>query len=112
MEQLLAKLQDWMLVVQARHGVNPVVFLVLMMACAPFFYYSIYRLAKAAARREGHQLNLWGAVFLASTALPYLYVLVMGRNMPWYIYLILAALLGQGAYSLIMKLRPQKGPGT
>ena len=97
--------------VQARHGVNPVVFLALMTACAPFFYYSIYRMARAAAKKNGPQLNVWSSVFLASSALPYLYVLMLGRNMPWYINLILAALLGQGVWSLVKKLRRGRSDG-
>jgi len=44
-------------------------------------------------------------VFLAATATPYLYVLLFGRNLPWYVYLILAALLAQGVYSLVKKIR-------
>jgi CDP-diglyceride synthetase len=90
---------------RAQFGVNPWIFLGLMVACAPFFYYSIYRLVRAVAKKEKGRITLWSSVFLAATATPYLYVLLFGRNLPWYIYLILAALLAQGAYSFVNKVR-------
>ena len=69
-----------------QYGVNPVIFLGLIVACAPFFYYSIYRLVRAVAKKEKGRVALWSSVFLAATSLPYLYVLLFGRNLPWYIY--------------------------
>lgn len=101
----MAWLSDWMNGIQARHGVDPWVFLGLMVGCAPLFYYSIYRLGRAAVKKDAGQLNLWGAVFLAATALPYLYVMAFGRNLPWYIYLVLGALLAQGLWSLLRRRR-------
>jgi len=95
--------------IQSRHGVNPWVFLGLMTACAPAFYYSIYRLGRAAVRRDAGQLNLWGSVFLAAASLPYLYVIILGRGIPWYIYIVLAALLAQGAWSLLKRIRAGRG---
>lgn len=109
MSGLAGSLQQWAQTIQSRHGVNPWVFLALMTVCAPAFYYSIYRLGRAAVRREAGQLNLWGSVFLAATSLPYLYVIILGRGMPWYIYIVLAALLGQGAWSLLKRTRTGRG---
>lgn len=97
--------------IQARHGVNPWVFLGLMAGCAPLFYYSIYRLGRAAVKRDAKQMNLWGAAFLAATALPYLYVMLVGRNLPWYIYIVLLTLVGQGAWSLAKRKGPDAGRG-
>jgi len=36
---------------------------------------------------------------------PFLYVLLFGRNLPWWVYGILALLIGQGVFSLVWKLR-------
>jgi len=86
--------------------VNPYLFIALTTICAPPFYYSIYRLTKALATKQRRQMSLWSSVFLGASALPYLYVLVCGSNMPWWIYLILGALLAQGTVSLVRKLVP------
>jgi len=91
--------------IRTRYGVNPVLFFALLVGCAPFFYYSIYRLVRAVASRDKSRITLWSLVFLTATALPWVYVLIFGRDLPWYIYLVLAALIGQGLYSLVRKIR-------
>ena len=105
MDSILNWIREQMATARQQYGVNPVIFLGLMAACAPAFYYSIYRLIRAVAKKEKGRIALWSSVFLASTAIPYLYVLLFGRNLPWYIYLILAALVGQGVYQLVKKIR-------
>ncbi|MBN1687308.1 MAG: hypothetical protein JW852_11675 [Spirochaetales bacterium] len=94
--------------VRAEYAVHPYIFLILLVVCAPFFYYSIYRLARAIAARKSDLIVRWSSVFLAATAIPYLYVLVFGRNMPWWVYLVVGLLLLQGIFSLVRKLRRQK----
>jgi len=79
-----------------------------MISCAPFFYYSLYRLARAFTSMNAGQINLWSSVFLAATALPYIYVMVWWRNLPWYIYLILGAILTQVIWSLIKRRKKGK----
>lgn len=106
----MAVLQKWAEGINARHGVDPWVFLGLTVVCAPVFYYSIYRLGKAAVKKDSRRLNLWGMAFLAATALPYLYVMAFGRNLPWYIYLVLGALLAQGLWSLVRRRRQAAEP--
>jgi hypothetical protein len=107
-DSLIAKLEGFMKAAQAQYAVNPVVFVVLLTACAPFFYFSIYKLVRALAKRDSNRIMVWSAVFLGATILPYLYVLFFGRNMPWWIYLVLVVLIAQGIYSLVRKLRGGK----
>ena len=101
---LAALLQRWAATISASHGVNPYLFIALTTLCAPLFYYSIFRLTKALANRQRHQVSVWSSVFLGTTALPYGYVLAFGRNLPWWIYLVLGALLAQGVVALVRKL--------
>ena len=104
-ESILAWIHEQAAASRAQYSVNPWVFLGLMVACAPCFYYSLYRLVRAVAQKDKHRIAIWSSVFLTATAVPYLYVLFFGRNLPWYIYLILAALIAQGVYSLVKKIR-------
>ncbi len=90
------------------YSVNPWVFLLLLVLCAPFFYYSIYRVVRSAAARNRPALFRWSTVFIGATSLPYLYVLLFGRNLPWWIYPLFLLLLGQGGYSLARKLRTRR----
>jgi ABC-type Co2+ transport system permease subunit len=93
---------------QESYAVDPVVFLVIYLVCVPFFYYSIYRMVRALARRRQQEILLWSTVFLGSTAAPFLYVLVFGRNLPWWVYVVIALLIGQGVYSLVRRLRKKQ----
>ena len=86
------------------YSIDPWIFIALLVLCGPFFYYSIFRVTKALARRDQPMLVKWGSVFLVSTSLPYLYVLLIGRNLPWWVYVIFAILLAQGVFSLIRKI--------
>jgi hypothetical protein len=104
----ITRIQPWMDSVRIKHGVNPAFFLGLMVLCAPFFYFSIYRLIRAVVKKDTKALTLWSTVFLAATILPYLYVLFFGHNLPWYVYLILAVLIGHSIWSLVKKLKKPK----
>ncbi len=98
-------LEAQMKVARDHFGVDPVVFIVLLLGMSPVFYYSIYRMVRAVAKRRASEITLWSTLFLFSTAAPYLYVLVAGRNLPWWVYILAALILGQGIYSLVRRLR-------
>ncbi len=87
------------------YGVNPAIFLVIYFMSVPFFYYSLFRIVQAFARKRGKEALLWGAVFLCATIAPFIYVLFFGRNLPRWVYGIIALLIGSGIFSLIRKLR-------
>ena len=94
------------------YRVNPVIFLVIYFASVPFFYYSLYRMIRALARKRGTEIMLWSSVFLCATVAPFLYVLFFGRNLPWWVYGIIALLIGQGVFSLGLKLRRTSSAGA
>ncbi|MBN1954422.1 MAG: hypothetical protein JW900_05150 [Anaerolineae bacterium] len=105
MAAILSWIEGLMQTAREDYGVNPIVFLVIYLACVPVFYYSLFRTLRALARRRGRELLLWSAVFLGANAAPFLYVLLFGRNIPWWVYLVFAVLIGQGVLSLVLKLR-------
>jgi fatty acid desaturase len=87
------------------YGVNPVIFLVIYLISGPFFYYSLFRVVQALARKRSKEALVWAAVFLCATIAPFIYVLLFGRNLPWWVYGIIALIIGYGVFSLIRKLR-------
>jgi hypothetical protein len=105
LEFIVQKAQEWIQNIRQSYSVDPIVFAGLLVGCAPFFYYSIFRLVKALAARSSGQITVWSSVFLGATVLPYVYVLLFGRNIPWYIYAAIGLLAAQGVYSLVKKLR-------
>ncbi len=92
------------------YGVDPIAFIVIYFVSVPFFYFSIYRMVRALAKRKQQEILVWSMVFLGATAAPFLYVLFFGRNLPWWVYVVIGVLIGQGVYSLIRRLlkKPSK----
>ena len=88
-----------------QYGVNPAIFLVIYLISVPFFYYSLFRVVQAFAKKRKKEILVWSTVFLCATIAPFIYVLFFGRNLPWWVYGIIALLIGYGIFSLIRKLR-------
>ena len=104
MQYILSKIAALMQVARDDYAVNPIIFLVIYLISAPFFYYSLFRLIRALAKRLGKEVRLWSAVFLCANVAPFVYVLLFGRNLPWWVYGIIALLIGQGVFSLVRKV--------
>ena len=102
---ILGTVRGLMQAARDNYAVDPVAFIVIYFSSVPFFYFSIYRMVRAVATRRQQDLVVWSTVFLASTAAPFLYVAVFGRNLPWWVYVVIALLIGQGVYSLVRRLR-------
>ena len=83
---------------------DPVAFLVIYLASVPVFYFSIFRMVRALARRQRNEVTFWSMIFLAATVAPFLYVLLFGRNLPWWVYVVIGLLIAQGVYSLVRRL--------
>jgi hypothetical protein len=107
---VVAKVQAWIASTRETYGVDPVVFLVISTINAPFFYFTIYNMVKAAAKRDTGRLPLWATLFLVSVVVPYLYVLFWGRALPWYIYAAMGLLVAQGVWTLVKRLRRKEPP--
>jgi hypothetical protein len=110
LEYLLSQLQSLMQTARDTYGVDPVIFLVIYLTCTPLWYFSLFRTLRALTVRQMNQVMLWSAVFLAATVAPFVYVMLFGRNIPWWVYAVIAVLVGQGVLTLVRKLR--QGPRT
>ena len=104
-EFIVAKFEEISKQAVEHYGVNPAIFLVIYLISVPFFYYSLLRMIRALAKKRGKEVAVWSTVFLCATIAPFIYVLFFGRNLPWWVYGIIALLIGQGIFSLIRKLR-------
>jgi hypothetical protein len=109
LEYVLSKITEMTRVARDTYGVDPVVFVTIYLLCAPVFYYSLFRTLRALAKKLANEIMLWSAILLCAIVAPFLYVLIFGHNMPWWVYGIITLLVGQGILSLVMKLRsPQR----
>lgn len=101
---VLGWIRDLMRAARENYGVDPVAFLIIYLASAPVFYFSIFRMVRALARKLTNEITLWSMVFLAATAAPFVYVLLFGRNIPWWVYVVIGLLIAQGVFSLVRRL--------
>jgi hypothetical protein len=108
---VIAQIQAIMQAARDDYGVDPSVFLAIYLVSVPIFYYSLFRMIRALARRLGKEIMLWSTVFLCANVAPFLYVLVFGRNLPWWVYGIIFILIGQGIFSVIKKMRGENAAG-
>jgi hypothetical protein len=105
MEYILSQIDALLRIARDHYGVNPIIFLAIYFTCTPVFYYSIFRTLRAIAKKLSGETMLWSAIFMAATVAPFLYVILFGRNIPWWVFLLIALLIGQGVIALIRKIR-------
>jgi hypothetical protein len=109
---VLGRIQALMQASRDTYRVDPVVFLVIYLISVPVFYYSLLRTIRAIARGLGKEAMRWSAVFLCAIVAPFLYVLLFGRNLPWWVYGIIGLLIGQGVLSMALKVRKKSACGA
>jgi hypothetical protein len=112
LDYVISKIEELLQVARDDYGVNPVIFLIIYLVCVPVFYYSLFRTIQSLTKKLGKEVLLWVAIFLCANVAPFIYVIFFGRNIPWWVYSIIALLIGLGILSLIMKLRKIPAAGT
>ena len=103
MTDLLARLQDWVLGLGAEYGVDPVVFGAIYIGAIPFFLLSIAWLVRRL--RAGRSIVLpvlcAGLCFVSA----YLYLAIVGRGIPLWVWVVLALLVVYGVFSTVKDVR-------
>ncbi len=95
----------WFLSLGEAYGVNPFIFGGIYIGAIPFFSLSIAWLIKNYRNGKSIALPAMSAMFFFVSA--YLYLMIVGHNVPWWVYAIVVFLLIYGAYSTVMKVRRQ-----
>ncbi len=96
---------EWFLSLGDQYGVNPVIFGSIYVGAIPFFMVSVARLVRNLRRRQSIVLPALSASFFFVSA--YLYLLVVGHNIPLWVYGFIAVMIAYGAYSTVQKIRRQ-----
>ena len=86
---------DWLGSLGEQYGVDPVVYAVLYVGSAPFFFGSLAWLIRQLRRGAAWGVPAASAAFFF--ILPTLYVVIAGRGLPPWIYVVLAVLTVVGA---------------
>jgi hypothetical protein len=85
------------------YGVDPLIYAILYVGCAPLFFGSLAWLVRSIRRREAVVGPAISAAFFFS--LPTLYVFVAGRNLPAWVYALLVAAAAVGAAVVLRRVR-------
>jgi hypothetical protein len=97
-EDLLA----WLGSLGEDYGVDPLIYAILYVGAAPFFFGSLAWLIRSIRRRDSLLGPAISTAFFFS--LPTLYVFVAGRNLPSWVYAVLIGLAIIGAISVMRRI--------
>lgn len=96
-------INDWFMGLGAEYGVNPYIFGAIYVGAIPFFLATIAWMVRRKRRGESIALQISLAGFLALSA--YIYLIIAGRNLAWWVYALIVALVLYTIWSLIKKVR-------
>jgi MFS-type transporter involved in bile tolerance (Atg22 family) len=96
---------DWFMGLGVEYGVNPIVFGSIYVGAIPFFSLSIGWLVSNYRKGKSIVLPSMSATFFFISA--YLYLMVAGQNVPWWVYAVVVGLVVYGAWSTYRKVKSQ-----
>lgn len=95
--------REWFLRLGAEYGVNPIVFGAIYVGAIPFFTASVAWLVRNARAGRSVVVPALAAGFFFVSA--YLYLIVAGKNVPWWVYAFVVVLVVGGAVSTARQVR-------
>jgi pyruvate/2-oxoglutarate dehydrogenase complex dihydrolipoamide dehydrogenase (E3) component len=103
MAEFLEMAKDWFLSLGEEYGVNPLIFGSIYIGAIPFFTLSLGWLVKNYRKGKNIAIPALSTTFFFISA--YLYLIVAGKNVPWWVYGVVILLVAGGAYSTVKKIR-------
>jgi hypothetical protein len=101
--------RDWFVSLGRKYNVNPVIFGGIYVGAIPFFTVCVGWIVSNLRRRKPIVLPVLAASFFFISA--YLYLLIVGRNIPFWVYAVIAGMVGLGLYSTVRKIHAKAGLG-
>ncbi len=98
-------IQNWFFGLGENYGVNPLIFGVIYVGAIPFFSFSIGWLIQNYRKGKSIVLPTLLAMFFFISA--YIYLIFAGKNVPYWVYGAVVAMILFGAYSTFKKVRKQ-----
>ncbi len=96
-------IRTWFLSLGPQYGVDPIIFGAIYVGAIPFFTVCLAWLVRNLRQKKPAALPAFLTMFFFVSA--YLYLLVAGRNIPWWVYGVVAAMVGLGVVSTVRKVR-------
>lgn len=93
----------WFMSLGEQYGVNPLVFGAIYVGAIPFFTLSVAWVLRNYRKGFSIVIPTLSALFFFVSA--YLYLMIAGENVPWWVYGIVVGMLIYGAWSTYKKVR-------
>ncbi len=103
MAELFESLKIWFLGLGENYGVNPIIFGSIYVGAIPFFTLSVGWIVKNYRKNKSIVLPAISAGFFFVSA--YLYLIIAGKNVPFWVYLFIIALVVGGGISTYKKIQ-------
>lgn len=103
MTEFIEITKTWFLSLGQQYGVNPIIFGGIYVGAIPFFAGSLAWLYRNYRNNKSIILPSFSALFFFISA--YLYLIIAGQNVPWWVYAIVILMVAYGAYSTFRKVR-------
>lgn len=103
MAELFESLKIWFLGLGENYGVNPIIFGAIYVGAIPFFTLSAGWLVKNYRANKSMVLPSVSTGFFFVSA--YLYLIIAGKNVPFWVYLFIVVLVVGGGFSSYKKIQ-------
>lgn len=101
--EYLNEIKIWFLSLGDAYGVNPIIFGAIYVGAIPFFTLSIAWLVKNYKQNRSIAFPVMSASFFFVSA--YLYLMIVGQNVPWWVYAVVVGMLVYGGWSTWRKVK-------
>ena len=95
--------KEWFFSLGEKYNVNPYIFGGIYIGAIPFFFISLYRTIKNIRNKKPFVFPalLTGFFFISA----YLYLIIVGKNIPVWVYIFIVVLVGYGIYSTLKRIK-------
>ncbi|WP_069131677.1 hypothetical protein [Rhodohalobacter halophilus] len=101
--EYLNEVKIWFLILGDAYGVNPIIFGAIYVGAIPFFTLSVAWIVKNFRQDKNLVIPALSASFFFVSA--YLYLMIAGENVPWWVYLLVIGMLFYGGWSTLKKVK-------
>lgn len=101
--ELWQTFKDWFLSLGGKYNVNPFIFGAIYLGAIPFFFACLYWTVRSIKNKKPIIIPvlLTGFFFISA----YLYLIIVGKNIPVWVYVFIGAMVAYGVYSAIGKVK-------
>jgi len=95
---------EWLTNSERAYSVNPIIFGILYFGGFIPCWYFVFRIISAIRKKDLDKVIIFSITELFLLAVPYLYIMIWGRNLPFWVYIILILFIVLSIISLIRNI--------